>query len=169
MTPSVPGLAIGASVSLLDTEITDKLIPSNDVRVGDSLAFAPELQFNANARYDWSLANGWGAHVMYNIAYSDESYSDIIISNRDRVQGWTMMGVSAGVSTDDWDATIYVDNPTAKRAELNRNYVNDRHLVTYASPLTMGVSMNYTFYSPKPGGGIIKHPMQGAYFYVTQR
>ena len=77
--PSLPGLTIGTSFSLLDTEVTDKLIPTNDVRVGDSLAFAPELQFNANARYDWNLANGWGAHVMYNIAHSDESYSDIII------------------------------------------------------------------------------------------
>ena len=36
-----------------------------------------------------------------------------------------MMGVSAGVSTDDWDATVYVDNLTDKRAELTRNYVND--------------------------------------------
>jgi len=143
--PSIPGLTIGTSFSLLDTEITDKLIPTNDVRVGDSLAFAPELQFNANARYDWSLANGWGAHVMYNIAYSDESYSDIITINRDLVKGWTMMGVSAGVSTDDWDATVYVDNLTDKRAELTRNYVNDRPRVTYARPMTMGVRLSYKF------------------------
>ena len=49
---------------------------------------------------------------MYNIAHSDESYSDIIIINRDLVKGWTMMGVSAGISTETWDAKVYVDNLT---------------------------------------------------------
>ena len=143
--PSIPGLTIGTSFSLLDTEVTDKLIPTNDVRVGDSLAFAPELQFNANARYDWNLANGWRAHVMYNIAHSDESYSDIIIINRDLVKGWTMMGVSAGLASETWDATVYVDNLTDKRAELTRNYINDRPRATYARPMTMGLRLSYKF------------------------
>jgi outer membrane receptor protein involved in Fe transport len=143
--PTIPGLTVGASYSLLDTEITDKLIPTNDVREGDSLAFAPEVQMNANARYEWGLSNGWNAHVMYNIAYSDESYSDIIVINRDRVKGWTMMGLSGGVSTDGWDATVYVDNLADKRAELSRSYVNDRPRATYSRPRTIGMRLNYKF------------------------
>ena len=143
--PAIPGLTVGASYSLLDTEITEKLIPTNDVREGDSLAFAPEVQMNANARYEWGLSNGWNAHLMYNIAYSDESYSDIIVINRDRVKGWTMMGLSGGVSTDGWDATVYVDNLADKRAELSRNYVNDRPRATYSRPRTIGMRLNYKF------------------------
>ena len=118
---------------------------TNDVRVGDSLAFAPELQFNANARYNWTTAGGLDAHLMYNIAYSDESYSDIIIINRDRVDSWTMMGASVGVSSDNWDATFYVENLTDERAELSRNYVNDRSRATYARPRTVGVRLGYKF------------------------
>ena len=142
---SLPGLMIGASYSVLDTEITEKLVDTNDVRVGDSLAFAPELQFNANARYNWTTAGGLDAHLMYNIAYSDESYSDIIIINRDRVDSWTMMGASVGVSSDNWDATFYVENLTDERAELSRNYVNDRSRATYARPRTVGVRLGYKF------------------------
>lgn len=142
---SVPGLTIGASFSLLDTEITEVLTPTDDVRKGDSLAFAPEVQFNANARYHWPLSGGLDAQVMYNIAYSDESYSDIIRINRDLIQSWTMMGVSAGVTSDNWGATLYVDNLTDERAELSRNYVNDRPRATYARPRTMGLRLSYKF------------------------
>ncbi len=142
---SVPGLVIGASYSLLDSEITKKLLPTNDVRVGDSLAFAPEVQFNANARYNWTTAGGMDAHVMYNIAYSDESYSDIITINRDRLNSWTMMGITAGVETDTWAATAYVENLTDERAELSRNYVNDRERATYARPRTIGLRLSYKF------------------------
>ena len=92
VTPSVPGLAIGASFSVLDSEITDKLIPTNDVRVGDSLAFAPDLQFNANARYDWTLRMV-GVRMPCITSRTRTNHSDIIIINHDRVQGWTMMGV----------------------------------------------------------------------------
>lgn len=142
---AIAGLTIGASFSLLDTEITEVLTPTDDVRKGDSLAFAPELQFNANARYDWTLSNGWDANAMVHVAYSDQSYSDIIIINRDRIDSWAMMGVSAGVSTESWDATVYVDNLTDERAELSRNYVNDRQRATYARPRTMGLRVSYKF------------------------
>ena len=142
---SVPGLSIGGSFSILDTEITDKLVPTNDVREGDSLAFAPELQFNANARYDWTLASGLSAYVMGHIVYSDESYSDIITINRDLIDSWAMFGVTAGISSENWGATLYVDNLTDERAELSRTFINDRQRATYARPRTIGVRLNYSF------------------------
>ena len=56
-----------------------------------------------------------------------------------------MMGVSGGISTETWDATVYVDNLTDKRAELTRNYINDRPRATYARPMTMGLRLSYKF------------------------
>jgi iron complex outermembrane receptor protein len=82
--------------SFLDTEITDVLTPTDDVREGDSLAFAPEFQGNLTARYEWQW-NSMRAHVMGNLSHSAESYSDIITINRDRIDSWTMLGVTAGV------------------------------------------------------------------------
>ena len=56
-----------------------------------------------------------------------------------------MMGASVGVSSDNWDATFYVENLTDERAELSRNYVNDRSRATYARPRTVGVRLGYKF------------------------
>jgi len=142
---SVEGLTISASISMLDTEITKTLTTSKDVVAGDSLAFAPEFQGNLQARYEWQTASGMTAHIMPHLAHSAESYSDIIRINRDRIAGWTMLGLTAGVTTDTWGAELFINNLTDERAELSRNYINDRERVSYAAPRTMGVRMTYNF------------------------
>jgi iron complex outermembrane receptor protein len=141
---SVEGLTISAGLSILDTEITKALTTSKDVVAGDSLAFAPELQANVQARYEWQMS-GMTAHVMPHLAYSDESYSDIVRINRDLIASWTMLGLTAGVTTDTWGAELFIDNLTDERAELARNYINDRERVSYSRPRTMGVRMTYNF------------------------
>jgi len=142
---SIEGLTISAGLSLLDTEITKTLTSSGDVVAGDSLAFAPERQANVQARYEWQTDSGLTAHIMPHLAHSASSYSDIIRINRDRISGWTMMGLTAGVTSDTWGAELYIDNLTDERAELARNYINDRERVSYARPRTMGVRMTYNF------------------------
>jgi outer membrane receptor protein involved in Fe transport len=142
---SVEGLTISAGLSMLDTEITKTLTTSTDVVAGDSLAFAPELQGNLQARYEWQTTSGMTAHIMPHLAHSAESYSDIIRINRDRIHGWTMLGLTAGVTTDTWGAELYINNLTDERAEMSRNYINDRERVSYAAPRTMGVRMSYNF------------------------
>ncbi|MEM7365128.1 MAG: TonB-dependent receptor plug domain-containing protein [Pseudomonadota bacterium] len=138
------GLTISGAFSFLDSEITRVITPTNDVRLGDSLAFAPEFQTTLRARYEWQ----WGdliAHVMPHLTHSAESYSDIITINRDRVDGWTMLGVTAGVTADNWSAEFYIDNLTDERAEISRSFVFDRPRVSYARPRTMGVRLSYDF------------------------
>jgi iron complex outermembrane receptor protein len=142
---SVEGLTISAGLSILDTEITKALTTSKDVVAGDSLAFAPERQVNVQARYEWQTDSGLRAHIMPHLAHSASSYSDIIRINRDRIAGWTMLGLTAGVTSDTWGAELYIDNLTDERAELSRNFINDRERVSYARPRTMGVRMSYNF------------------------
>jgi iron complex outermembrane receptor protein len=142
---AVEGLTISGGVSFIDSEITEVLTPTDDVVKGDSLAFAPEFQANLQARYEWTLSSGLIAHVMPNIAHSGESYSDIIRMNRDEIQGWTMVGLTAGVTGEDWGAELFVENLTDERAELSRNFVNDRERVTYARPCTMGLRLTFNF------------------------
>ena len=142
---SIDGLTISAGVSILDSEITKTLTTSTDVVAGDSLAFAPELQGNIQARYEWQAGSGMTGHIMPHLAHPGESYSDIIRINRDRIQGWTMVGLTAGVTTDTWGAELFIDNLTDKRAELSRNYINDRERISYATPRTLGVRMTYNF------------------------
>jgi len=142
---SIEGLTISAGLSILDTEITKTLTTSTDVVAGDSLAFAPERQANVQARYEWQTDSGLTAHIMPHLAHSASSYSDIIRINRDRIAGWTMLGLTAGVTSDTWGAELYIDNLTDERAELSRNYINDRERVSYSRPRTMGVRMTYNF------------------------
>lgn len=142
---SVPGLTVTGAFSFLDTEITEVLTPTDDVRKGDSLAFAPEFQGNLRARYAWDLKGDLRAHVMPHLSYSDEAYSDIITINRQQLDSWLMLGFTAGVSTMKWSAELFVDNLTDEAAELSLNFVNDRNRVTLARPLTAGLRFTYDF------------------------
>lgn len=142
---SMSGLTVTGAFSLLDTEITRVITPTNDVTVGDSLAFAPEQQFNLRARYEWGVGSGLTAHVMPSITYSADSYSDIVSINRDRIDSWVMMNLTAGVTNNEWSAELFVDNLTDERAEISRSFNYDRQRVTYARPLTVGARLSYDF------------------------
>ena len=140
------GITVAGAVSWLNSEITRKITPTNEVRVGDALAFAPSFQGNLRARYEWELpGNGWVAHVMPMINWSSESYSDIITINRDLIDGWTMLGVTAGVAGDGWAVTFYASNLTDERAEVSRSFVFDTNHVTYAQPRTFGIRTSFDF------------------------
>ena len=144
--PGIDGLTIAGALSLLDSEITRKITPTNDVREGDELAFAPGNQGNLRARYEWTLqANGWTAHVMPMITWSADSYSDIITINRDRIDSWTMLGLTAGVANENWSVTLFGSNLTDERAEVSRSFVFDTKHVTYAQPRTFGVRASVNF------------------------
>lgn len=141
----IVGLTVTGAFSLIDSEITDVLTPTNDVRLGDELAFAPQFQGNIRARYEWSLGGGMMAHVMPSLNYSSESYSDIITINRSRIDSWMMAGVTMGVSRDQWMAELYIDNLTDERAEISRNFVFDQQRVSYARPRSIGMRVSYDF------------------------
>ncbi|MFT7244002.1 MAG: iron complex outermembrane receptor protein, partial [Candidatus Azotimanducaceae bacterium] len=129
---TIEGLTVKAAFSLLDTEITKVLTPTNDVRKGDELAFAPEFQGNLSARYQWPLESGLTAHVMPHLAYSSESFSDVITINRDKMDSWVMVGFTAGLSGRSWTAELFADNVFNEQAELSRNFVFDVERVSYA-------------------------------------
>lgn len=142
---SLAGLTLSGGFSILDTEVTDVLIPTNDVIKGDELAFAPELQANLQARYEWSLDSGVTAHIMPHVSYSDEVYTDIITINRLKLDSWMMVGITAGVSSEQWSAELYVDNLTDERAETSGNFNYDRQRVSVSRPMTGGIRLSYNF------------------------
>jgi outer membrane receptor protein involved in Fe transport len=141
----IEGLTVAGAFSLLDTEITDVLTPTNDVTSGDSLAFAPDFQGNLRARYEWDMSGDKIAHIMPGITWSSEAYSDIITINRDKMDSWFMANISAGLSTESWSAEMYINNLTNERAEVARNFVFDRTSVTYVQPRTIGVRLGFNF------------------------
>nr|WP_298018685.1 TonB-dependent receptor [uncultured Parasphingopyxis sp.] len=142
---SLTGLTIAGAFSILDTEITDVLTPTNDVLVGSELAFAPGFQGNMRLRYEWDFAPGFTAHIMPQITHSASSFTDIIEINKYRLDSWTTLGLSAGVATDDWSIEAFADNLTNERAEISGTFVNDRARTTVNRPLTVGMRFSAGF------------------------
>ncbi|MBT8066231.1 MAG: TonB-dependent receptor, partial [Gammaproteobacteria bacterium] len=138
-------LTIGGAFSILDTELTNVITPTNDVSSGDELAFAPEFQGNLRARYEWDWNADWVAHVMPMVSWSSESFSDIISINRDEIDSWTMWSVTAGITNETWSIEVFGNNLSDERAEVARNFVFDQQRVTYATPRTFGMRATFNF------------------------
>jgi iron complex outermembrane receptor protein len=145
MPNSTPGLAVTGGYSFLDSEITKKITPTNDIVEGDELAYAPGFQGNLAIRYEWELTSGMTAHVMPHMTFSDDSWSDVIQINRIKLDSWTMVGFTAGVETDKWSATLYVDNLTDEKAVMSSWFGADVERVVYARPLTGGIRATFHF------------------------
>ncbi len=142
---AVAGLLVSGSFSILDTEITKVLTPTDDVRKGDELAFAPKFQANLQARYEWDLENGMTAHVMPHVTYSESAYTDIITINRIELDSWAMLGLTAGVATDSWTAELFANNLTDERAEISGSFVFDRERTSVSRPRTLGIRGSFLF------------------------
>lgn len=91
------------------------------------------------------MGNGWTAHMMPSVAYSDSSHSDIISINSMEVPSWTKVDVTGGVSTDRWMVEAFVTNLTDERVITGANYVNDRERLALAPPTTLGVRASFNF------------------------
>lgn len=138
----IQGFTLSGGFSVLDTKITNSFV-TDFVQEGDDLAFAPELQLNLQARYEWELSSGQTAHVMPHASYSDEASTDIVVSNRTMLDSWTLVGVTAGITSDKWSAELYVDNLTDKRAEISGNATYNRERITVVRPRTFGIRLSY--------------------------
>lgn len=142
---AIEGLTISAGFSFLDTQITDVLTPTDDVVVGDSLAFAPTFQGNLRARYEWEAFGDWTAHIQPQITHSGSAATDIITINRLQLDSWTTLGMTAGLSTDRYSLEIFGDNLTDTRAQTSGNFINDRARITVNRPLTIGARVSFTY------------------------
>ena len=142
---AIQGLTVNGAFSVLDSEITNVITPTGDVVEGDPLAFAPTFQGNLNARYEWDTIGGLLAHVQPSLVYSSASNSDILQFNSDRVSGYTQVGLSLGVSGDNWTGEIFANNLLDSNGELSRAFGNDRERATPVRPRTIGARVAYTF------------------------
>jgi len=139
------GLTVSGAFSLLDTELTEKLVPSNDVIVGSEMAFAPGVQFNLKLRQEWDMSNGNLGHAQLAVTHSGDSYSDIMAPNKARQDSYTYMDVRFGMSNDTMTAELYIDNVTDERAEISNTFVFDRQRVSYIRPTTIGIRYKHNF------------------------
>lgn len=138
-------LTVSGAFSFLDTEITNVITPTNDVREGYDLAFAPAFQGNVRARYQWYTDSGFEMHVMPHLSYSSSAQSDVVTINNSEMDSWLLAGLTMGVAKDAWSAELFVDNLFDEEAELSRSFVFDRERVSYARPQTVGLRFSIDF------------------------
>ncbi len=147
---SIDGLTIAGAFSFLDTEITEVLVPTDDVLKGSDLAFAPPYQGNLRVRYEWDLeqqiaGQSLRAHVMPQVIISDDSFTDVIEINKMKLDGYTTLGASAGVTGDNWTAELFATNLTNEYAALSGSFVYDRERITPMRPRTIGFRFSYNY------------------------
>jgi outer membrane receptor protein involved in Fe transport len=142
---NVEGLSVSGAFSVLETELTKKLVPTNDVVVGSDLAFAPRFQGNLRLKQEWEVGNGLMAHVIGQVTISDSSYSDVMEVNKAKQNSYSMLDVRGGISADDWKAELYIDNLTDERGEISNTFVFDRQRVSYVRPMTIGIRYKQNF------------------------
>jgi len=141
----IPGLTVSGAFSILDTEITEVLTPTDDVVVGEELAFAPSFQGNLRTRYEWAAYNGYTAHVQGQVNTTTDSRSDIIEINAAEVEGFTTLALSTGLRSEQWRVEVFAENVTDERGEVTNNFVFDRERVTVIRPRTVGVRFGVEF------------------------
>jgi len=142
---SVPGLTVAGAFSILDTEITDVLLPTDDVIVGEELAFAPSFQGNMRVRYEFDLTNELEAYVQPQLSYSASKLTDIIEINKLELDDYTIVDLAMGISKDQWNFEIYGENIFDERAEISGNFVFDRARVVTNRPATVGLRVGYKY------------------------
>ena len=136
---------LSGAFSILDTELTTSLVPTNDIVEGSELAFAPGYQANVTARKEWGLSSGNLAHWQGQVTVSDDSFSDIMEPNRANQDGYALANMRAGISDDNWVAEVYIDNLSDERAEISNTFVFDRERVMIVRPRTLGLRLKYNF------------------------
>ena len=139
------GLMLSGAFSILDTELTKSLVPTQDIIVGKELAFAPGYQANLAARKEWGMSSGNTGHWQAQMTVSDDSFSDIMEPNRAVQDAYSLFNVRAGISNDDWTAEVYIDNVTDKRADISNTFIFDRERVGIVRPRTLGIRYKKSF------------------------
>ena len=142
---SAPGLTVAGAFSVLDTEITEVLIPTADVIAGSELAFAPSFQGNLRVRYEWDLSDTLEAYIQPQISYSASKVTDVIEINKLELDSYTIVDLAVGISNENWRFELFGDNLFDERAQISGNFVNDRPRITTNRPMTIGFRVGYDY------------------------
>ena len=105
---NVDGLSVAGAFSFLNSEIKEALLPTNDVVVGENMAFAPEYQGNIRIRQEFGMSNGYVGHGQIQMVFSGESSSDIMEPNKATQDSYSYLDMRVGMSNDDITAELYL-------------------------------------------------------------
>jgi len=138
-------LRVFGSFSYIDSELVE--LPetvANIAPVGSQLPFAPETQATLGARYEQEFGQYTG-FVQGVATFTDERFTSLVQVARFELDSYTAVNTSIGVSSDQWTATLYVDNLTDELGLLDGGAPDLIFRSIPIRPRTVGVRFNYNF------------------------
>ncbi len=133
------------SFSYIDSELVS-LPPTitNIVPAGSDLPFAPEIQWTLGGRYEREYDSFTGyAQVL--ATYTDERVSSLVQAARFDLDSYTEVNASVGAKMGNWNGSLYVDNLSDERGQLDVGAPDLIFRVNPIRPRTVGVRVSYDF------------------------
>ncbi len=90
---------------------------------GTQLPITPKWKVNAVARYEWTVGDGFNAHVQGSLIHSSGTFSDLRVFERNLLgknSPYTMFDFTTGIDRDNWALELYIKNAFDERAQLGR-------------------------------------------------
>ena len=161
----VAGLSLNVTGAYLDGKLRNNLCSTDDPTFqcggaagivapkGTRLPVTPRFKVNANARYEWALADGT-AHLQANWTHTSSASSALRIgvSTADApplLHSYNLVDLAAGYAWGNITAELFGQNIFDKRAELSSNQecgaCSQRSYYYVATPRTIGIRVGYKF------------------------
>jgi iron complex outermembrane receptor protein len=128
---------------------------------GQTLPVTPPVKANVTARYEWTLNDGLDAFLQGSVVYVGRRTSDLRSLERadlGPIPAYASVDLSAGVSNDSFNASIFLKNAFDERGQIYRyaecpanvcaTQTNNHQGVVYAvpiQPLTFGIKFGQKF------------------------
>ena len=147
------------TLGINDGEIpTDQMLFSGmageiPVAGGTRLPIVPDLKYSIHATYTFSESLfGANPYIIGRYNFTDESVNSLagIESSSFKVptsthDSWGRFNLQAGLETDDWSVSVFIDNVTDEEAELFFNNRWSQQRLSVNQPRTIGVNFRYNF------------------------
>jgi len=147
------------TLGINDGEIpTDQMLFSGmageiPVAGGTRLPIVPDLKYSIHATYTFSeTLFGANPYIIGRYNFTDESVNSLagIESSSFKVptsthDSWGRFNLQAGLETDDWSVSVFIDNVTDEEAELFFNNRWSQQRLSVNQPRTIGVNFRYNF------------------------
>ncbi|MFT7263081.1 MAG: iron complex outermembrane receptor protein [Halioglobus sp.] len=114
-------LTLSFSGAYTDAQLEEDIVTDGNLLApdGTEMPYVPEYQFSTIARYKTSFET-FDAYAQVAWSYTDDSQSSLEVDIRETQDSYNLVNLSAGISRDNWNINLFVDNATDERAEISR-------------------------------------------------
>ena len=145
---ALDNLNLFGSFTYIDSELTEAPATlSNFAGVGAELPFAPETEGVLGARFVKDAGEyTWFAQGIFK--WIDSRFTSLGTSGNEAralLPSYNQVNLSGGVGTDQWRATLFIDNATDELGQLSAGSPDNVFRIIPIRPRTIGFSLSYDY------------------------